>query len=43
MDINFYDIFIGLLLFTFLYSVGKLVKESNKLDNTSIGIVMLFV
>ena len=40
MDINFYDIFIGLLLFTFLYSVGKLVKESNKLDNTSIGIVM---
>ena len=39
LDINFYDIFVGLLFFTFLFSVGKLVKESNKFNSISIGIV----
>ena len=38
-SINFYDLTTGLLLFTFLYLVGNLVKKILKFDSVSVGII----
>ena len=38
-SINFYDLIAGLLLFTFLYLVGNLVKKILKFDSVSVGII----
>ena len=38
-EINFFDIIAGVLLFTFLISFGKLIKNTFEFDSISISIV----